>query len=242
MPLAISRQDVTWIHDSLSVPRWIAYFDLLGTRELLAAGRENDVFDAYDRAVDELQKQRDPTIRHAWFSDSFLMIAPDDSGISFRNIDEVARWFAYFLLCTGVPLRGAISCDRSCADFENRVFIGKALVEAYEYGEGQDWIGLILCPTAMNRLRVLHLPPEERFNYVLYDVPWKRRRKRRPVAAPNEVAACILGNWILMNGRNPCLDALHGMASSNSRNDVKHKYERTISFINRSMRSFQQNG
>jgi len=228
---------VAWVDDSLNLTRWIAYFDLLGTRELLASGKENDVFDAYERAIEELRKERSSTIRHAWFSDTFLLIAPDDSAISFRDIDEVARWFAYFLLCARVPLRGAISCDRFCADFENRIFIGTALVEAYEYGEGQDWIGLILCPTAMNRLRTLGLPPEERLNYVLYDVPWKRR----PIAAPNEVATCILGNWIQINGRNLCLNALDGMASSNNQNDVKEKYERTISFINQHSRSFRQN-
>jgi hypothetical protein len=223
---------------SLNVPRWVAYFDLLGTRELLASKREIGVFNAYSRALDVLKKQRAETIRHAWFSDTFLMIAPDDSGESFAQIDLVARWFAYFLLCAHVPLRGAISCDHFYADFEDRIFLGRALVEAYEYGEGQDWIGLLLCPTAMARLRFLGLPPEERLNYALWDIPWKRR----PTTAVDKVAACILGNWIQMNARNPCLDALHKMASRDHRNKVQQKYERTISFIDQNNRSYKPNG
>jgi hypothetical protein len=216
----------------------LAYFDLLGVRELIAAGKQFDVFDAYDRALEELRKQRAESIRHAWFSDTFIMIAPDDSANSFQQIDLAGRWFAYFLLCAQVPVRGAISSGQLYADFEDRIFFGSALVEAYEYGEGQDWIGLLLCPSAMERLRVLGLPPEERFNYALCDVPWKRR----PASATEKVAVCILGNWAQINARNQCLDALRKMASRVDRHDVRQKYERTISFINENARRYERNG
>jgi len=218
---------VVSIDNTQNVTRWIAYFDLLGIRDLLATGREHAVLDAYERAIEELGAKRAPAVRHTWFSDTFLLIAPDDSAVSFRDLDHVSRWFVYFLLRGRVPLRGAIACDRFCADFDNRVFVGRALVEAYEYGEGQDWIGLVLSPTAINRLRALGLPAEERLNYTFYDLPWKRK----PPGAPDMITACILDNWARLNGRNPCVEALSKIGLTISRDAIRSKYERTIRFL-----------
>jgi hypothetical protein len=108
------------------------------------------------------------------------------------------------------------------------IFIGQALVEAYEYGEGQDWVGFLLCPSASAAMRRLGVPMEQRLHYA----PWAAAWKRKPTGAPDSLGACILGSWyILNNGENPCRRRLEEMASKIDQDHIKVKYDRAIQFI-----------
>ena len=106
---------------SLSCNRWIALFDLLGTRDLLAKGEEIRVFLAYDQAVDELKGRGkwNGSVKHAWCSDTFLILATDDSGQSFGWLELLSRQFMYFLIQARIPLRGAIAnpIEQSAEEF-----------------------------------------------------------------------------------------------------------------------------
>src|SRR4030042_1930271 len=117
--------------------RWIAYFDLLGIKQLNEKEDYISIFVALQTAIKELKEKATAwdEIRHIWFSDTFIAYTKDDSYQSFDAINNIAYWFSYFLIWYNVPLRGAISCDKLYADIENNLFFGKALIEAYEYGE-----------------------------------------------------------------------------------------------------------
>ena len=43
--------------------------------------------------------------------------------------------------------RGGIALGEFHADVENSIYCGKALVEAHDMAESQDWIGAVLCPS-----------------------------------------------------------------------------------------------
>jgi len=211
--------------------RWVACFDLLGTRDLLAKGEEARVFEAYTDACDKLSRDGALVngVGHAWFSDTFLIVAADESAASFVEMDRLARSFAYFLLCRRVPFRGAISCGQMYADFDDRVYLGLGMVEGYEYGEGQDWVGLVLCPSAMLRLQSFGLSLDNRLNWQLFPVPWTKR----PQGCPDNLPAYILGQSFRVNGRNLCLEALREMLSALDIGNVgvRQKYLRAIDFI-----------
>ena len=243
----------------LDVSRWMVYFDLLGTRSRLERDRlrakrrfnqnrckSPEVFDVYNKAIRQCQqtaKWTNNRLKPAWFSDSFLILAPDDSKESFKDLSRMARIFAYFLIQKRIPLQGAISCNHLYADFNERVFFGSALVEAHEYTEKQDWIGLVLCPSAKKRFNLNRFKSpdadEERSSYVSHNVPWKRGR--RPDKAPAELPACLIGNWLHVNiGSwdqvvigNPCIPTIEGMMLRDGRNDVRirMKYKRTLNFL-----------
>jgi hypothetical protein len=65
-------------------------------------------------------------LQHAWFSDSFLIWAPDDSSTSFHDVDQMARIFTDSLLHERIPLRGAISCGSLYSDVASKVFFGRS--------------------------------------------------------------------------------------------------------------------
>jgi hypothetical protein len=211
--------------------RWLGYFDLLGTSALIRSGNIDEVFSAYQDALEKLDgwRKRHPNVYHAWFSDTFIMYSDDTSGVSFSAIEMVCRWFAFSLLRRKIPLRGTLSCGHFYADRANSLYLGAALLEAYEWGENQDWIGFILCPSTVSRLNELDLPVQARLNYVEYDVPFKKA----PPAGQTPVGACILGNMIRLGrtGDSVLLPKLEEMAKSQTEPSIRMKYERTIKFL-----------
>ena len=215
--------------------RWVAYFDLLGTKELIRTNRIFEVFVAYAQAIEHVSRERHQTdtVQHAWFSDTFLMYSDDDSASGFTVMDHVARWFIQHLVTRKIPVRGAISSNDFYADRNLGMFFGKALVEAYEYGEAQDWIGYLLCPSAVNRLDEVGLPAEERLNYAYTTIPVAKgpRVKKLPPNMVFNLPACILGRWATINDANLCLSALREMQSMATVDSIAHKYENTIEFI-----------
>jgi hypothetical protein len=98
--------------------RRLGYFDLLGTRQLIRSGDHFQVFSVYEKAAREVTRRnaRLPRIRHAWFSDTFLVYSENDTASDFGEMDAIARWFAHFLILAEIPLRGALACGDFYAD------------------------------------------------------------------------------------------------------------------------------
>ncbi len=217
--------------------RWLACFDLLGTRRLIESAGYIEVFTVYERAIREAKHRAVnlPAIRFAWFSDTFLLYAENDSRSAFAEVDSVSRWFVYFLIQAEIPVRGAIACGDFYADADNQVYFGKALVEAYEHGEAQDWIGFILCPSAVNRLEELKLPAKERLNYVEADIPSKKD------SGAKKGFASLLGEWCRINGENQTLQTLRRMKARQSDDSVTRKYDNAIDFLAKNTRSTSRN-
>jgi hypothetical protein len=230
----MSTQIEIWYNPANDSHRWLGYFDLLGTRTLIKSHDHFYVFTVYATAIEEAKKTLacQPAVSSVWFSDTFLIYTSDDSAQNFAFIDQVSRWFVYFLLTTAsIPVRGAISCGDFYADRSRNLYFGPALVEAYEYGEAQDWIGFLLGPSAVTRLNSLGIPAGEHLNYAYWNIPFKNRKGKLISKLP----ACILGQWIEINGKNPCLEKLYKLKRCVKLKDVG-KYEKAIKFIEKCQR------
>jgi hypothetical protein len=241
---------------------WLGYFDLLGAKRLIKSDDFISVFLTYSDAVTTFRKISScrQKVCHVCFSDSFIVYAEDDSKESFWAIEGVSSQFCHDLLISEIPVRGAISCEDFYADSANQLFFGRALVEAFEYGEAQDWVDLILCPSATDQLAKLGSPVERRLNYAYADVPFKNHQevKRegtlmrmvreafrvlfRDRHTVRKVPACILGRWCLVNGHNLCLDSLRKLMAQASDEQIRKKYERAIDFIEQNKRAPQTSG
>ena len=219
--------------------RWLGYFDLLGTSDLIRSGKISDIFFAYQDALEHLSswKERHPNVSHAWFSDTFIIFSEEDSAESFAEIEMVCRWFVFSLIRKNIPVRGSLSCGQFYVDMGSSLFLGEALLEAYEWGENQDWLGMLLCPTTVRKLEDFGLPVAERLNYAKYDVPFKKE----PKTGSSEIAACILGEWMqLSNGENALLKNFREMLSQQTDFRVIAKYKRTIEFIEKNHRTIKK--
>ena len=216
----------------LLLKRWVGYFDLMGVKQLNKTKNHISIFVAISDAIEKLKERTTAwsNVRHAWFSDTFIVYSKDDTVESIDAIDNISRWFCYFLITGNIPVRGAISCDSFYADSDNGLFFGEALIEAYEYGEAQDWIGFLLCPSAEERLKHLGLPAEISLNYVYADIPFNKRTDN----LCRNLLTCILGNWV--SSGKTIIDKLVQMKERITDQDIRLKYERSIDFIQKNRR------
>lgn len=210
--------------------RWVSYLDLLGFSDLIRSKNWVYVFSHYTKAIELLIKDRGvkPEIDKTWFSDTFLIYSPDDTVSSFLSIELITRWFIYFLIRAGIPVRGAMSCDDFYADTENKIFFGQALIEAYQYGENQNWIGFVLCPSAVNQMNIIGLPATERINYAYWNIPFKCSPVGLSACLPAYIVGGAEGNT---STGNPCLEKLKEMKKRLKDSKHLNKYENTIRFI-----------
>lgn len=212
-------------------PRWLAYFDLLGIKALIAQGKMFRVHESYAKALEEIERHKSDFdyLESISFSDTFLIFSKDGTGPSYAAVESAARWFAHFLLVDGIPLRGAVACGPFFASREDSIYFGQALVEAYEYGEAQDWIGFVLTPSATKRLGELGGLYEngENLNFARWRIPYKEHHA--PHLEP-ELLACILDQWIEIDGRNMCVDALERMKRTAGPQHAT-KYQNALDFF-----------
>jgi hypothetical protein len=118
-------------------------------------------------------KKRGGKLQFIHFSDSFLIYTLNDSAGSFAAVESPSRWFFNFLLQKEIPVSGAMACDEFYADRANGIFFGKAFVEASKLSESLNWVGFVLCPSAIGKLSDVGLPADERLNYRKCDAPVK---------------------------------------------------------------------
>jgi len=105
-----------------------------------------------------------------WFSDTVILYGRDDSDRTAKTFIDTVGYLAFL---TTIPpdarLRIGIDYGGLYVDEPNRIYVGPALVRAYELQEAQDWSGGALTSEARTRLSTIGDTP-----YVVdYPVPGK---------------------------------------------------------------------
>jgi hypothetical protein len=214
--------------------RWVAYFDLLGMQRHVQESPAISIFCTLDEANEEFYRQRgfDQNVERLWFSDTYIFFSQDDSAASFASLEATSRHFFLSLVQKGIPLRGAMAFGKLYVDKENDIFFGKALVEAYRFGEHQDWIGFLLTPSAEAQMETVKLPARERIYYRRSKIPWKTNCEKDSEDQghyPENLFVCEFQNRGA--GRDFCLKALSQMEERSEVDGIKRKYQNTLGFI-----------
>jgi hypothetical protein len=114
-----------------------------------------------------------------------------------------------------------VGCIRS---IKKNIFIGEALIDAYEYGEKQNWLGFVLTPSVHAHLKGGSLELERRAHYRHIDDPKIIKHTKS-----DNVYAYAFNNGSV-NGKNPFLKALSLMRTQAGK-DYESKYINTENFI-----------
>jgi len=208
--------------------RWFAYFDLLGFANLVRTSEIESVLPIYETVLETIEEKVNPKkakgIGYSWFSDTFIMFSKGSSLEEFSLIEQVSRLFFQKLILNKIPVRGSISYGKLYTQQEKNIFLGEALMDAYEYGENQNWLNFVITPSAYEALKNLDFPMEERAYYRLV-------KENGVIEHPNNknVFAYAFNNGTV-NLQNPLLTSLYAMKLS-SPEEVSDKYENTINFI-----------
>lgn len=208
--------------------RWFAYFDLLGFANLVRTSEIHDVLPIYEKALDAIEEKANPKrakgLNYSWFSDTFIIFTKGSSLEEFALIEQASRLFFQKLILHKIPVRGALSFGDLYTQQEKNIFLGEALMDAYEYGEKQNWLNLVVSPSAYRELEKLSFPMEERAHYRLV--------KESGVITHHEnenIFAYAFNNGTI-NNDNPFLEALISMREMSPQAD-HDKYNNTIKFI-----------
>ena len=212
--------------------KWVAYFDRLGFGNY---SREHDLINVFCETCYWLTfaKQEGSDfgdVEFAWFSDTIIFYSTDDSPQSFLAVAGASRSFFDELLDFQIPVRGALAFGDFYADKTNNLFLGKALVDACNYGEKFDWLGFVLHRSALERMAEVGQRVSD-LAYNRWDAEFKERNTK--LVTKESVLAYLVGPGSIMPvaGGNPYLEALEQMAARTECESHKRKYENTIQFV-----------
>jgi hypothetical protein len=136
--------------------RWFCYLDLLGFTNLIYKSEIESVMPVYYQVIETLAKYGGPfkpkKLLYSWFSDTFIIYSGSDSYDDFQSVEHVGRRFFEELIVHKIPVRGALTCGGLYSQSKSNVFVGPALIDAYNYAENQDWLGFVLTPSAAAKL------------------------------------------------------------------------------------------
>jgi len=163
---------------------WVAYFDILGFKNetRLNTGQLSVLAYMYQEAVEHINGglKSIPNFGSLydcfWFSDSFLLYSLDDSIRSYNAIRIAAtHFFDYMIITKKWVLRGALTAGDFYASRNSNIYLGEALIDAHNFTEKQDWIGLVLTPSAYAKLVASAFTWVDGCGFREYDVPIKQR-------------------------------------------------------------------
>jgi hypothetical protein len=211
---------------------WVGVFDILGFKEIINKVENNFNRNYLISQLEDMFKTIKPNIMEngklelITFSDTFIILTQD---LEFSSYPWFLMQCIHLIersISIELPLRGAISVGIAYESKNPLIILGKPFVEAYEYSEDQDWIGLLMTPTATKKLREGGLEPTHH-DFIECEIPL---RKLKNIESENVLA------YRFQNGRAnigshliPHLKSMQHKAPDSA----KEKYSRTINFINK---------
>lgn len=208
--------------------RWLCYFDLLGFSRVVNDHEIDEIIPTYEEVIYEIEAlagdRAHLPLSYSWFSDTFILFSRHGTDKEFAAIEQAGRLFFQKLILKDIPVRGALTYGRLYSLVAKNIFVGPALIDAYKYGEAQDWIGFILTPAVYRRCRHTILDLDRRLNYR----PLQTTDVLRGMS-PEHVYACVL-NHPRADGPNLYLQHLRKMRDL-AEPTYRKKYERTEQFV-----------
>jgi len=209
---------------------WIAHFDILGYKNMLEnAGAsvpilvlQSQIDDLIDSIKDSVNTFTE-SIGYFVFSDTFILYSKSNLVNDYPALMTASKALIQKSISMGLPIRGAISFGDCVFGHNNKIIMGQAFLESHDYGEDQNWLGLILTPSASKVLLSHNLHPT-RHGFVNEDIPL-----RKLSSALEFVYAYIFINGST-NFKCPLLPKLEEMKHC-APEATKEKYSNTIDFI-----------
>ena len=117
------------------------------------------------------------------FSDTVLFYTREDTNECLQDLIQTVAWLLFETTLTDTQMRAGIAYGDAFIDPKNSIFVGKAIVEAYEMEQRQQWAGAAFAESA-----VVRIPENVRggefidWPVVPYDVPIKDKQSVETLA------------------------------------------------------------
>ena len=158
---------------------YVALLDVLGFSALVAADPSGERVRRYIDCLGNATEDREADF--VVFSDSIVLTAKGDSPESLIAVAGACSRLLSHLLDEGIPLRGAIAFgDFFRSRVAESVFVaGRAVIDAYQFEQAQNWVGVMIAPSALarvpdlnSRCRLVDPANNDELERLLERVPW----------------------------------------------------------------------
>jgi len=128
----------------------------------------------------------------AWFSDTVLLFTKEDTD---EQVVELINCVGYLISDNmkfkETRLRAGVAYGEAMMDYKNDIYLGKALIEAYELEQKQKWAGGAITKSAERRImpiqnELIHnwlikydVPIEDNESAKLYAINWTKKPKHQ---------------------------------------------------------------
>ena len=153
----MKKKSTIWENDC---NRYVGFIDVMGFKEMVAR-KDHDEVGGMLRQMSFMKNvlqrvvlgpiethkevsEREERIKSVTFSDSILFVTKDDSLNDLLALALVLEIFQEAAIQRGAPTKGAISFGRLTADFEESIFYGQPLIDAYLLQDQLYYYGVIL--------------------------------------------------------------------------------------------------
>jgi hypothetical protein len=138
---------------------YVLWIDILGFSDLVKKKSSKDILDIITRFLGCLEGiKAEDNISCIYFSDSAIVWQknPSKKGEDFLDFSSASVLMCSNLLANNIPCRGAIAygpltVTRDISD-KYDIFFGDALIEAYKAEVMENWIGVTVCPSAVEHI------------------------------------------------------------------------------------------
>lgn len=168
--------------------RFVAFLDILGFKDIVE-NREHtaliELIKTFKSAVDQsnsLHLTKDlndkvSLVNYITFSDSIVLYTDGMESYDFFRLVHAVKILIGCSLGGGTPLRGSIAHGDFYADKTNNIFVGKALVTAYQNEGKQQWAGAYICDQTIDFILSSYpdiLDKLKNYAYLIeYEIPFK---------------------------------------------------------------------
>ncbi len=141
--------------------RYVGFVDIMGFKNMISRIPHDEVYSMMKKvsksvrsiqsvfSVDyESEAEIDINVSMLLFSDSIMLYTRDDDSHSLENLIGSISTLSDSLFTDGIPHKGAIAFGRMTLDFEESIFFGQPLVDAYLLQEELKFYGIVVHGTA----------------------------------------------------------------------------------------------
>jgi len=210
---------------------WIAHFDILGFKSMIEYEDQSLAIERLkgqlDYVIVKLKSDIEPKVKQIdfqFYADTFIIYSKSKKIHDYALLIRACKNFINNCIKKRLPVRGAISYGEIIFGHNRKIIIGSAFLESYVYGEDQNWIGLILTPSASSRVIEENSSPA-RHGFINRDIPM-----RKFSIFEDKIYAYRFINNGSTNYECPLLPILNEMLQKAPQRE-KVKYVNTIKFI-----------
>ncbi|MEN9910116.1 MAG: hypothetical protein RLZZ540_3275 [Bacteroidota bacterium] len=144
----------------ITTNRFVGIMDIMGFKDLVARNDHETVYEMMKKvsyamrvnqsvfSVDSESENFDINIIMMTYSDSIMIYSRDDSESSQENFIASISALSEDLFKDGIPHKGGVAFGKMTLDFENSIFFGQPLIDAYLLQEELNLYGIVAHPTA----------------------------------------------------------------------------------------------